>query len=213
MAILSILSSFNKISFIAFIITLTVLIYEISLFNKEKKRKFDIPKFQDKLKPNEENIKVLNQEKPKPHVRQSNTILYVLIFLLVVFAVLTLLGFLNFKSSQKTISLDNEPIISTNSVSSKGIKIFNENFQPISDNKIKDFKGKNIIIGIETIEDYDVDRARIRVNKNVWDTNNITINFDKNNRVFYVKYNIKGSDTRLKIEGQLHSINDGWLGD
>ncbi len=217
MGILSILTSFNKISLIAFAITLIVLIYEISLFKKENKKNINIPKFEDKTTANPSSPKtfVLKKDEEVKFSKPNNKVIFVLIFFLVLFALLALLGFLNIanKSNQAIELPQSQQELSINTVTSKGIRIYDETFKPISENTLANYKNKKIIIGVETIEDYDIDRARIRINKTQWDLNDITVNFNKDNKVFYMGYTITSKDSRLKIEAQLHSATDGWLGD
>ncbi|PIS16075.1 hypothetical protein COT62_00345, partial [Candidatus Roizmanbacteria bacterium CG09_land_8_20_14_0_10_41_9] len=73
--------------------------------------------------------------------------------------------------------------------------------------------GDRILIGIETIKNVDVDRARIRVNETEWKLNHITLNFDSQKSIYYKEYSISSGAASLKIEAQLHSLKDGWLGD
>lgn len=209
---LSVLASFNKISLFAFIATFGFLIYEIRLLKKEKRKTLNIPKFEDKSTSKvNNNFKTFQLKEDKNNfMKANNTVLFILIFLLLFFAILTLLGFLNLsnkKDAQKT-----QPVF-VNTVYSKGIKIYDEGFKIIKDNEIANYKNKKIIIGVETIADYDIDRARIKVNKTNWELNDITTNFDQNNKVFYIRYLIGDKDSKIKIEAQLHSAKDGWLGD
>ncbi len=55
--------------------------------------------------------------------------------------------------------------------------------------------------------------ARIKINQGEWDDQSITTNFNKEKNVFYRKYQLATNEAFLKIEAQLHSTVDGWLGD
>lgn len=212
------LISINKISLIAFLITFGFLIYEIILLKKESniKKKLNLPKFSENfnnnLKINEKNIK----KKREITINKPNNIIIFLIIISFLFGIITLISFFETREKKEVnttrLSLTPTPIIEF--VNSKGIRIFDENFNPILEenlNKIK--KGDRILIGVETVPEAEIDRARIRVNKENWEDNDITLNFSKKFNVFYKEYQIATETNRLKIEAQLHSKEDGWLGE
>jgi len=102
MNIVIILSSLNKLGLIAFLITLGFLIYEIILLHKASKarEKPNVPKFQEggQLIPSAEPL----IDKDKQNSMQKNKIiLFTLIFLLIFFAIITTVGYLNSKSSKE----------------------------------------------------------------------------------------------------------------
>lgn len=197
MDIVGILSSVNKIGLAAFFVTLGFLIYEIYLLNKTKKTPLrpDVPQFREGISTIPAS-KILLNVKPPPK-NKNKLILLLLILLLIVFGVVSLVGI----SKLKSVEI------------SKGIRIFDRDFKPIRAEEIgKLSEGKSIIIGVETIKDSDIDQARIRVNSDVWRQENITQKFAKKFNVFFITYVIPTGVTKLKIEAQLHSFKNGWLG-
>ncbi|MCX7880946.1 MAG: hypothetical protein N2482_00315 [Patescibacteria group bacterium] len=221
MEIIYFLSSVNKISLVSFLIVLGFLIYEIYLFKKEKckQNKPFIPKFEEEKKILVEQGQKIIFQKQKTLTKINQTYIWLILVILVVFfGMVTVYSGIN----QKQISQKNEekkitdsqtlPLVSY--VRSKGIKLFNEEKKLFSEEDLKKLKsGNKIIIGIETIEQADIDYARIKVNKKEWETSDITMKFDQTNKVFYIEYVIPEKTERLKIDAQLHSKTDGWLGD
>jgi len=115
------------------------------------------------------------------------------------------------KTSENT-KIQPTPIIDF--VSSKGVKIFTPDWKEISNDILGTLTPDTlIIIGVETIDKIDIDKARIRVNNDKWLTEATTVDFNKEKRVYYKEYVISTSDAELRIEAQLHSRSDGWLGD
>ncbi len=223
MEIVNFLISINKISLLAFFITLGFIIYEIVLIKKEKQRlkKISLPQFQEKVDKEIFTKIAVNLEKKKiRNYKTNNIVLIVLILLMVIFGASSFVGFVNLeKSTSRSFLNENKfsqptptPLIEF--INSKGIKIFNEDFQPIEELELTRLQpGDKIIIGIETIPEVDIDRARIRINKEKWDDEDITTQFSKEKSVFYIEYQIASNDSELKIEAQLHSPEDGWLGE
>ena len=73
--------------------------------------------------------------------------------------------------------------------------------------------GKKIIIGIQTIVEADIDRARIKINTKDWQISDITTLFNPQLKVYYREYIVATGTAQLKIDAQLHSASDGWLGE
>lgn len=214
MDIINFLGSVNKLSVLAFLVTFAVLVYEVHLLKKEKelRTKPKIPKFEESIKSTITQGSVLVVEKQKKIVKPNNLVIIALIVLLFFFGIATVFGFTSYREKANQLKISPTPIIDF--ITSKGIKIFDENFNTIIDTQLGLIKqGKEIIIGIETIENLDIDRARIRVNKNNWQTEDITVNFSPEHQVFYIKYPVASGESKLKIEAQLHSASEGWLGD
>ena len=70
-----------------------------------------------------------------------------------------------------------------------------------------------VYVGIQTIDEADIDRARIKINEKDWNVAHITSQFNKDKKVYYREYTIASGESKLKIDAQLHSETDGWLGD
>jgi len=72
--------------------------------------------------------------------------------------------------------------------------------------------GKKVYVGIENINDPNIDMARIKINQGEWDKDSITTNFNQEKNIFFREYFLSTNEAFLKIEAQLHSKIDGWLG-
>lgn len=214
---ISILLSLNKISLLAFFITMIFVGYQIFLFKKEthKKNVTTIPDFKS-------NATAVRTDTATSHIVKNKNAIYhrssfvpiiIGMILLLIFASIFLFGLIksNYISNQRSSVITPTPII--NLVASKGIKIYNQNWQTIDDNTLVQMKpGQTILVGIATINGVDIDSARIRINKETWDQKDITLSFNKSQGVFYREYAISTGSAFLKIEAELHSVSDGWLG-
>lgn len=209
------LVSVNKISLIAFLITLIFLGYELFLLKKEreKKAKPKIPEFKEKSVIRQERKPVVFETKKNIISRPNTLLIRILIVFLIVFGLVSIFGFKKFNSKELSQeSIRPSPIIQF--ISSKGIKIFDLDWNELSDYQIELLKpGDKILIGIDKPPDADIDLARIRVNRSKWTKNDITLRFKKKENVFFKEYQISTGESKLEIEGQLHSKSDGWLGD
>jgi hypothetical protein len=215
MDIVSLLSSLNKISLIAFLITAGFIIFQFYLFKKEisvDKTKPNIPDFKEEMSPLNYTQVVINQKK-EPIKKHSETPLVMGVIVLIFFGLILLFSFLNFQSTNITKSTTvPTPII--NFVASKGIRIYNQNWIELMEVELAKLQsGQTIYIAIENIKEADIDKARVRVNKKQWTADDITLKFNKEKDVFYQEYQISTVSAFLKIEAQLHSKSDGWLGD
>lgn len=99
-------------------------------------------------------------------------------------------------------------------VVSHGIKIYDNKWQELKGTIAAELApGDTVYCALETIPSADIDRARIRVNATVWQLTDITQQFNKNLNVYYRECKVATSESKLKIEAQLHSVKDGWLGE
>lgn len=217
--ILIILSSINKISLVSFFITLVVLIYQIYLFKKErskKKNKINIPEFSEKTFDLSRNTLLIDKKQKEKSIIYPpffmNKIFVTSILLLILFSLLVF-NFIKTRSEQSDI-LTNQSTQENQVVVSGKIKIYNMNWEEITEDEIKSIRpGTKIIVAIEKIDNSDIDMARIKINQGEWDAQSITTNFNKEKNVFFREYQVATNDSFLKIEAQLHSKSDGWLGD
>lgn len=213
MDIVYFLISINKISLIAFLVVTVFLGYEIYQLKKNNQAKVTpkIPNFEENVVISTEQAKNLSDQ-PIKVVKKSDNLIIVLIVFMFLFGLVSLLGFSNFGKETRVSKVNPTPIISF--INSKGIKIFDSNFRLMPEASLSAVKsGDNIIIGIENVSEADIDRARIRVNSDRWEINNTTLDFDKELNVYYYNYIVASNQGQLKIEAQLHSKTDGWLGD
>lgn len=214
--LIRLLVSVNKISLLAFVVVLFFLIYELRLISRENKKKTmpNIPKFDPNAKvqlPNQ--VPIIEDKSQSASSRINfNKILAVILFLMLLFFGGKTLSSIITNNTKKTG--DSQPKVIIQTISSKGIKIFNDRWEEIGKDKYNTLKPLNkIIIGLETIPEADIDRARIKVNDSNWKTEYITMQFNKKYQIYYREYQIATDEYKLKIEGQLHSKVDGWLGD
>lgn len=216
MDVLAFISSINKISLIAFFITGALVIYELYIFKQEiniGKNEPKVPNFKERLRPINSSTKLIN-EKNQLQIKKNNLMpLLISSIVFICLGIILFFSFMNFQSKRRQkIEVIPTPII--NFVASSGIKIYNNNWIELNDSHLKELApGKMIYIGIETVSDENINKARIKVNKKHWDETDITIKFNKEKNVFYREYLISTNEAFLKIEGQLHSKVDGWLGE
>ncbi len=212
MNIVQLIISINKLSLLAFLATLGFLIYELYQFKRERKKqeKPAIPAFDYSSKKSVKPAPELVKTKPVTIKKPNKKIIIFIVAVLTISGLTTVLLSLTTKD-QKLSDIYQTHVSQT---ASKGIVVFTEQFEPISDAKLKDLQpGDTMIIGIYTVPGSDIDSARIRVNQTDWDENNITTLFNEKHQVFYTKYMIASGTPELKIQAQLHSSSEGWLGD
>jgi hypothetical protein len=217
MDIIIFIKSINKIAVAAFFITFFLVGFEIYLLIKEKKTKEkpSIPEFKSNQRYGEikaATVKKIKEEKAiykKPNLK----LMIVFIILMFLFGGLFLIGRLvkveNNKRPQNMISSS-----VTKTLTSAGIKIYNEKWEEISDDKLSFLKkGDKILVAIKNIAGADINKARIRINSNKWQPEEEITNLNQELNIFYKEYQIATNETQLKIEAQLHSQKDGWLGE
>ncbi len=215
---LSLLASLNKISLVAFLITLAFIAYQFYLFKKDvsaKKSKPNVPDFNENARTPANYTKVIVGDVETASFKKPNRLpLIIGIALMIVFGLIFFIGVINKNIPILSFNTQITPTPIINFVASKGIRIYNSNWTPLTDNQLATLSaGRTIYIGVETIGETDIDRARIRVNEKEWKTDNITLKLNDVKNVYYREYTIGTGTAALKIEAQLHSVADGWLGD
>jgi hypothetical protein len=213
--------SVNKISLIAFLGVLGFLVYEISLLRKEqlKKQKPSIPQFNtnaviDKTVVQQQAaaVAVVPKKTEVKHVKTSPVLILVLVIMIVLF-----LGFSAYTvitRSKEPVSATPTPTVFIQEISSAGLKVFDESWNEVLESNIHTLKGGvKVYIGIQNIAEADIDRARIKINEKEWNIGHITNKFNGQKNVYYREYTIATGESQLKIDAQLHSETDGWLGD
>lgn len=216
MDLIQFLVSVNKISVLAFVGTFGFLLYEFKLIQKDRqsKAKPNIPKFDAAKKIDllyMQNATVVTDE-PKAKTAISHKVLIgVLIVMLLLFGGISIIGGL---ITQKTTPADSQSQVIIQEVKSKGVKLYDTTFKELSSAEIAKLKQGDVVnIAVESIRDAKIDSARIRVNENEWKSDAITVKFNPTYYLFYKEYTIATNESILKIEAQLHSSSDGWLGD
>ncbi len=211
--------SINKIALLAFFAVFCFLIYEVKKITDDirKKQKPVVPVFNNTAQiqsPVAAHSTPLPPLKPVVKNEKDGSP-----FLMIIIAVMALIGvsvliFVSYtvnKQKQK-VAATSVPII--REVSSAGLKVYDNKWGEIGSDKKNSAKpGEKIYIGIQTIVEADIDRARIRVNTKDWQIADITTLFNPQLKVYYKEYLVATGTAQLKIDAQLHSASDGWLGD
>lgn len=217
MDIFMFIQSINKVAIVIFFLTGFSLIYEIYLFikeGKENKKKHKIPAlavsgashFQKKLHTKSANDKKYLLEK------SNNLAITVLLILLIIFGIIFIIGTLFSKKQILDQTIIPTPIVEEHTVVSEGIKVYSPLWELKEKNQLRFARtGDMIIIGIKTIPEAHVTKARIRINSNTWDIADETTKFNQQFNVFYREYQIASGDASLKVEAQLYSEKEGWL--
>lgn len=210
--------SINKIALLAFLVVFGFLIYEIKkmIDEKKKKEKPVVPQFNDKTQ-------------VQPQASANNTPLPPLIalkknekmgspLLMIIIGVVSLIGvvILIIVSYNTTIAKNKSaasiPIV--REIQSAGLQVYDANWVDVESKKSnRATPGEKLYIGIQTIVEADIDRARIKVNSTDWQISDITTLFNPRLKVYYKEYIVATGTAQLKIDAQLHSASDGWLGD
>ena len=210
--------SINKIAIVAFCAVFGFLIYEVKkmIDDQKKKEKPVVPQFDDKIQ-----IKplVVANSTPLPSSaslkkseRGGNPLLLIIIGIVSLGCVVGLIVIYYNINVKKLKVASSVPII--REITSAGLKVYDSNWKEIANDTSEKAKpGEKLYIGIQTIVEADIDRARIRVNTLDWRISDITTLFNTQRKVYYKEYTIATGTAQLKIEAQLHSGSDGWLGD
>ncbi|MCX6730864.1 MAG: hypothetical protein NTZ55_03375 [Candidatus Roizmanbacteria bacterium] len=208
--------SINKVALLAFVVVLAFLLFEIKkmMDEKRKKEKPVVPQFNDKMqqKPAAVNSTPLPAIVPlKKNEKTVNPLLMIAIGIISLVGVVVIMV-ASYKTSvnkQRTASI---PIV--RQIQSAGLKVYDTNWMEIEKKKNEKAKpGEKLYIGLLTIVESDIDRARIKVNANDWQISDITTLFNPKLKVYYREYIVATGTAQLKIDAQLHSASDGWLSD
>jgi len=211
MDIVQLLGSINKLSLLAFLIVLLFMVYELYLIGKEKqkKQKPTIPQFNPNLKVEGAAAENLHKgDQDETHASSNrNQLVFIVLFIILIF-----LGVITFSGIFQSSSEEAKSAVVVNEINSKGVKLFDKDWQEVDSRKSLQ-PGENVFIGVETIDNVGIDRARIRVNDNQWRLEDITTQFNNQKKIWYKEYKVATGEEKLKIDAQLHSRQDGWLGD
>jgi len=211
--------SINKIALFAFFAVLGFLIYEIKKMVDDKKKKENpvVPQFNDKIQvpptaamkgalpiplaPAKKNEK---EGSPLPMIIIGTTSL-------IGVAVLIYISY-NTNLKKQKIAMTAVPIV--REISSAGLIVYDAKWVDIESKKNnKATPGEKLYIGIKTIVEADIDRARIKINASDWQISDITTLFNPGQKVYYREYIVATGTAQLTVDAQLHSASDGWLGD
>lgn len=211
--------SINKIALLAFFAVLGFLIFEVKKMNDEKKKKEKpvIPQFNDAIikGPVEQMTSTPLPQKllVKKAGNENSTIFMIGIGVVTLVGVIFIL-IITYKTNLKKQQIASTPVPIIREITSAGLKVYNMKWEDIELKKNdKAQPGEKLYIGIQTIVEADIDRARIKVNAKDWQISDITTLFNSQLKVYYKEYIVATGTAQLKIDAQLHSASDGWLGE
>lgn len=212
MNIVDYLVSVNKISIIAFIVTLGFLGWEWKKLSDEKKKavKPVVPQFDPNAGPQPlEGATAI--ELPDPLLAKKaqyhKIIIVALIIMVFVFGITSLVSL--FGARKKDAA--GQAGVVVREVQSNGIRVYDQDWIELKGTSAPVKAGDDLIIGVSTVKGLDLDKARIRINDTQWGPDTITTKFDVPHAVYYRMYKIGSGEAKLQIEAQLHSKTDGWL--
>lgn len=210
--------SINKIALLAFFAVSGFLVYEVKKMIDEKKRKEKpiVPQFNEKMviAPFEvAHNAPLNSLHPDKKIDKGGRPLLMIIIGVVSLAGVVVLIIISYRTNQlQKVAITSVPIV--REIQSAGLKVYNPSWVEIDDKKGTIAKpGDKLYIGIQTIVEADIDRARIKINARDFQISDITTLFNPQLKVYYREYIVATGTAQLKIDAQLHSASDGWLGD
>lgn len=223
-AIVDFISSVNKISLVAFVAVLGFLIYEFWLLRQEqlKKQRPTLPQFNADTTINKA---VIQQQavqaaplrpQPVPTKRTNAPPFPISVVIVIILLFIGVTSYLMITSNSQEKSQPNGPQVIVQQITSPGLKIFTTNWTEIqgaSQAATLLKPGTTVYLAIQTINEADIDRARIKVNTVNWNVSDITSQFNKDKNMYYKEYIIATGESKLNIDAQLHSASDGWLGD
>lgn len=220
MNIIEFLSSINIIAGVTLGVVIIVLIYEIRSLklNKPVSKKILVPDYDKKkvyAKVESTDISYLiKKDVKKDDPSKKQKIILFLSFLILVLLIIIGLNMSLFKKKLDT-TMNNQTTPNTKIVKSNGIVIYNENWKPLNEEQIilTIHEKRPLFIGIQSIGKGLIDKARIRVNESSWSAKHETTLFNKEQNVYYTEYTVASKGVSLIIEAQLHSQEDGWLGE
>ena len=218
MSLVNIIGEVNKLAIGAFFITLLFIVHEIYRLMKEteKNKKPVIPDFvEGKYNYATVNSQILKNNAATVSASKMRSYRVVLLLILMS-AVLTgggMVGGIMYLQRSEKVNAQakiKSPIVEY--VSSEGIVLYDSQWNKIDGNKLNDsINGDKIYVGVVNIPDVNIDKARIRMNSDVWQESDETINFNQNLNIYYREYTIPEGIKGLKIEAELHKKNEGWL--
>ncbi len=216
MDIFGLLGYINKFSLLAFIATLGVLVYQVYQLKRDSKSVHEtpvIPDFNENAAVPSINYSPLKTKVETNHTKSLNMNMLILIIITVGVILFIFFSIFIKNSVKEEVEVTpDEPLIKL--AASKGIKVYDQNWLELDEAKIAALRGGNeVIVGIDRTSDQNIDKARIRLNEEVWDESNEDLIYDKTTNIFYKKFTIATDSAFLKIEAQLHHVKDGWLGE
>ncbi len=206
---LSVLGSVNKLAVFCFLLTFGFIIYEFMMYMKERKefKNPHVPQFDPSAPLNRTVPGPVGTKTQKPLAyNRKNRLLptAIAIFLLIVFA-----GIIVFYAP-KTPDTSLPPSTSELAVLNEGVTLYTPEWDELQPEDLSTYKNKMIYVGLKSTQPNMVDKARIRVNADVWTPKDETTLFNEDKNEYYIQYVIASDTASLKIQGQLHYKSDGW---
>lgn len=210
-----ILLSINKIALLSFFITLFVIIFEIyrAIRQKNSSKKIVIPEFSPLLNKSRVKIAKIKKEEVSKVYYRTNTLLIIIVILLFMLSSIFILISFTFEKEKLMLQEAQKKQQMIQVLSSRGISLFDENWNELTPSQLSSIPiGKTFYIGIATIGNADITKARIRVNEKNWLQTHETQSFNNKLNIYYMPYALTSPARILEIEAQLYSQTDGWLG-
>lgn len=212
--------SINKIALLAFVVVSGFLVYEIKKMIEESKKKEKpiVPQFNANIQiaplPVANTTPLRSSLTDKKPERAGGRPLLMIIIGVVSLIGVTVLIIISYMTNLKMKKASQTSVPIVREITSAGLKVYNANWAEIDDKKGTVAQpGDKLYIGIQTIVEADIDRARIKINARDWQITDITTLFNPLLKVYYREYIVATGTAQLKIDAQLHSASDGWLGD
>lgn len=217
--IFDILSSINIISGIILGIIIIVILYELKSIKEHRSinKSISVPDFDKKqlyAKVESTDIAhIVQAHKKKPDYRRKQKIIIILGCILLIVLFLFTVNIFLFKNTDD----NNKKEVNENKLTilkSTGIHLYNKEWQELKEDDILIIiqKKEPLYIGIETVSNNLIDKARIRINESFWAEKHETTQFNKDLKMYYTNYISSSESASLVIEAQLYSKEDGWLG-
>ncbi len=211
--------SINKIALIAFFTVLAFLIFEIKKMAEEKKKKEKpvVPQFIGDI--TIQSSPVANSTPLPPpliinYKKSEKTPIFLIMIGSISLLIILILTGISYSINQKKKKIASTPIPIVREIQSAGLKIYNGKWKEVKgEGSDQAAPGEKLYVGIKTIDEVDIDRARIKINAKDWQIADITTLFNPQLKVYYREYVVATGTGQLKIEAQLHSASDGWMGD
>ena len=211
--------SINKIALVAFLAVLGFLVYEVKKMIDDKKKKENptVPQFNDKMQVSPtaaaKSIPLSPLVSVKKNEKETSPLPMIIIGVISLIGV-TILIVVSYNTNLKKQKIATTSVPIVREISSAGLKVFDAHWVDIESKKSnKATPGEKLYVGIQTIAEADIDRARIKINTRDWQISDITTLFNPQEKVYYREYIVATGTAQLAIDAQLHSASDGWLGD
>lgn len=216
MSLIEIVGSINKIAIGAFFITFFFIIWEIYRVFKvgKKDNKPVIPDYVESKYSRSKQTSPAYQSLSAKSKKRSNKrmILYSALIFIVFISTGMAAGLVYLQNDTKTHSAVSATSPLVEYVSSDGIVLYDASWNKIESDRLNDtFAGQKIYVGIADIRDIEISKARIRMNKQSWESTDETTEYNQDLNIYYKEFTVPEGIAGLKIEAELFNQDSGWL--